>query len=146
MSLILQKFLASLPGLIPTLVLPTGFVPVEDLVEALAEHRRRHIVSGYLSFYKHFSGQPKHKNNSHSVFFFHPLCKANCEPLGNLLIIQNENKPVITPDDSSFGGCIIFTFAYPVAVINFGLLDPEEIANITVRTKSPRGISCSFIF
>jgi hypothetical protein len=58
---------------------------------------------------------------------------ANCEPLGNLLIIQNENKTVDNPNDSAFGGCLVFTFIDPVDLINIGLLDVEEIANITVR-------------
>jgi hypothetical protein len=57
---------------------------------------------------------------------------ANCKPLGNILIIQNEKNAVSDPNDSAFGGCVVFNFTHPVVLINFGLLDTERIVNITV--------------
>lgn len=60
----------------------------------------------------------------------------NCAPQGNLLIIQNENEPVSNPNDSANGGCLVFEFAQPMNLINFGILDIDEtgLANITVST------------
>jgi hypothetical protein len=59
----------------------------------------------------------------------------NCKPLGNLLIIQNGNKPLDDPNDSLAGGCLVFNFTEAVALINFGLLDIEEDVNVTVRVQ-----------
>ena len=50
-----------------------------------------------------------------------------------MLIIQSEKKPVRKPNDSAKGGCFVFNFTQPVALINFGLLDTERVVNITVR-------------
>jgi hypothetical protein len=59
----------------------------------------------------------------------------NCDPLGNLLIIQN---PAVTtaPNDYAKGGCMSFSFfdfGSVVKIDDFGLLDIEEGANVTVR-------------
>jgi hypothetical protein len=69
----------------------------------------------------------------------------NCEPLGNLLILQNHN---ITdrPNDSPERGCITFDFVNrdtsyeqePVLIKDFGLLDIEEGAGIYVRMKKKK--------
>jgi hypothetical protein len=59
----------------------------------------------------------------------------NCEPLGNLLIIQNGDTRVEEKaNDSPFGGCMEFDFnGLRVTLTDFGLLDLEEVAEITVR-------------
>jgi hypothetical protein len=71
----------------------------------------------------------------------------NCDPLGNLLIVQN---PAVTtrPNDDARGGCIIFDLSPRLPAHNqeiranyiddFGLLDIEEGAKITVRNSSSR--------
>jgi hypothetical protein len=57
----------------------------------------------------------------------------NCEAQGNLLIIQNKDKPLREPNDSAFGGCFVFSFIESVSLINLGLMDIDEgTANITV--------------
>jgi hypothetical protein len=59
---------------------------------------------------------------------------SNCEPQGNLLVIQNPNiVNQSEPNDSPFGGCLKFDFDTEVDMINMGLLDVEEALNITVR-------------
>jgi hypothetical protein len=61
---------------------------------------------------------------------------ANCEPLGNVLIIQKDGSPATIPNDSAYGGCMSFVFDAPVHVHDVGLLDIDEHkgnkANITV--------------
>jgi hypothetical protein len=59
----------------------------------------------------------------------------NCEPLGNLLIIQNGDISVEEKaNDSRFGGCMNFEFnGSRVNLIDFGVLDVEEEIEITVR-------------
>jgi FG-GAP repeat len=59
----------------------------------------------------------------------------NCAPLGNVLIIQNGDIRVEEKaNDSPFGGCIEFEFnGLHVTLTNFGLLDKEDPAEITVR-------------
>lgn len=59
----------------------------------------------------------------------------NCDPLGNLIIIQNDKIDPSKPNDSPHGGCIYFDFAFPVLLKNLGLLDIDEkrTAKITVR-------------
>jgi hypothetical protein len=54
---------------------------------------------------------------------------ANCEPLGNLLIIQgitNKKAKVVQPNDSGFGGCMKFVFDYFVDIFEVGLLDAKK--------------------
>lgn len=58
----------------------------------------------------------------------------NCEPLGNVLIIQEGDKD--TPDDDADGGVFIFLFDNPVELKSIGLLDmdPKKSCKITTRT------------
>ena len=49
---------------------------------------------------------------------------ANCEPLGNVLIIQESNKDC--PDDTAGGGWLIFEFPQPTEVNFAKLLDVDE--------------------
>ena len=59
----------------------------------------------------------------------------NCEPLGNLLIIQDPRRPPSPANDSPFGGCFTFEFVNPVDMENLGLLDLEETGvSITVSS------------
>lgn len=63
---------------------------------------------------------------------------ANCESLGNLLIIQrmtnkkaknNQKKPNLLeqPNDSGLGGCMKFVFKVsPMNIFEVGLLDPQQ--------------------
>jgi Cornifin (SPRR) family len=62
----------------------------------------------------------------------------NCEPQGNLLIIQNEKMDPSTPNDSPHGGCLVFDFMQPMNLINFALLDIDEqsSANITITNSN----------
>jgi hypothetical protein len=62
----------------------------------------------------------------------------NCNPLGNLLILQNPSEP--DPNDDPNGGCmyidpIVLTQpgSFQYLVNDFGLLDIEEGASIRVR-------------
>ena len=69
---------------------------------------------------------------------------ANCDPLGNLLIIQklsknayeNENKIFSHANDGGHGGCMDFRFYDPLDVHEVGLLDARKVkqtrASITV--------------
>jgi hypothetical protein len=52
---------------------------------------------------------------------------ANCEPQGNVLIVQEDNGSPARPDDSGRGGTITFTFS-PLArsVVDIGLMDIDE--------------------
>jgi hypothetical protein len=58
----------------------------------------------------------------------------NCDPLGNLLVIQNRDIGVEEKaDDSLFGGCMEFEFfGLNVVLTDFGILDLETPAEITV--------------
>ena len=61
----------------------------------------------------------------------------NCDPQGNLLIIQDPRVDNETdPNDSAWGGCFKFEFAVEFNMINMGLLDIEEPTNITVSCSS----------
>jgi hypothetical protein len=61
----------------------------------------------------------------------------NCNELGNLLIIQNEDiEASEKANDSAHGGCMSFKFYAHVNLKDFGLLDIEEGATITVRTSN----------
>jgi hypothetical protein len=54
---------------------------------------------------------------------------------GNLLILQEFNKPAMYPNDAAKGGCMFFIFtSRRVHELNFGLLDIDEpmTAKITV--------------
>jgi hypothetical protein len=57
---------------------------------------------------------------------------SNCEPQGNLLIIQNPANAENDPNDNGSGGCLFFKFERLVEVVNMGLLDMDEIATVTV--------------
>ena len=48
----------------------------------------------------------------------------NCDPLGNVLIIQESDKE--TPDDSATGGTIVFDFMLPVAVEEISIMDIDD--------------------
>ena len=50
---------------------------------------------------------------------------ANCEPQGNVLIIQEKDKP--EADDSSEGGRIAFDFRYPVTLRSVGIMDADDV-------------------
>jgi hypothetical protein len=50
----------------------------------------------------------------------------NCDPQGNLMIIQNENKPASNPNDSAYGGCLNFEFTETVSMIDLVLLDIDD--------------------
>jgi hypothetical protein len=53
----------------------------------------------------------------------------NCEPLGNVLILQD---PSFTyPNDDADGGCLNFTFPYHVTNLKLGLLDIDS-ENVTI--------------
>ena len=54
----------------------------------------------------------------------------NCEPLGNLLIIQDDNRN--TPNDLAAGGRINIEFNKRSTINSFGLLDVEEGALVVV--------------
>ena len=50
----------------------------------------------------------------------------NCDPLGNVLIIQELNADMSVPDDQAGGGTITMNFAEPIAyVYELGLMDIE---------------------
>ena len=59
---------------------------------------------------------------------------ANCEPLGNVLIIQEENTRPDIPDDNVDGGIITFHFDKPQRVAKIGLLDIDYKSFLTVTT------------
>jgi hypothetical protein len=68
----------------------------------------------------------------------------NCEPLGNLLIIQNESMDPSIPNDSANGGCFVFEFSQPVTLLNFGILDIDEGDNAVISITSSTGPFPSF--
>ena len=61
---------------------------------------------------------------------------ANCEPLGNLLIIQEKNNKMNIPDDNVDGGEIYFEFTKEVNVFEMGFLDIDYAASIKVEHSS----------
>jgi hypothetical protein len=61
----------------------------------------------------------------------------NCEPQGNLLIIQNNAFGEGTPNDSPKGGCMYIVFAKEVTLYDMGLMDMEELLTIKVRVCVP---------
>jgi hypothetical protein len=51
----------------------------------------------------------------------------NCEPLGNVLIIQEQNEDTSIPDDEARGGNITINFAEPIVeVYELGMMDIER--------------------
>ena len=58
---------------------------------------------------------------------------ANCDPLGNVLIIQEPSADPDCPDDNKEGGMIIFDFVEPaVLVYEMGFLDIDELQSTVV--------------
>lgn len=60
---------------------------------------------------------------------------SNCVPLGNVLIIQKEDKA--QPDDNRYGGNLTFTFELPAYVEDIAILDIDEnspLPEIHVKT------------
>lgn len=49
---------------------------------------------------------------------------SNCVPLGNVLIVQEENK--VQPDDNGRGGTLKFLFASPTEVATIAILDIDD--------------------
>ena len=57
----------------------------------------------------------------------------NCDPLGNVLIVQNSDASITIPDDSVDGGSILFDFAADVSYVSeIGLLDIDYETMITI--------------
>ena len=88
-----------------------------------------------------------HLNTMFSRFSYDDSCWQpdqpfpNCEPRGNLIIIQDP-RYTDRPNDSAFGGCLLFTFETPVELVNLGLLDLEEQGvTVTVRDSPERLLS-----
>jgi hypothetical protein len=78
-------------------------------------------------------GQPLLRVMDNGTWIDNPY--KNCDPLGNLLIIQNGDIRVEEKaNDSPFGGCMDFEFhgMDNVTLIDFGLLDMEEAVEITL--------------
>ena len=46
----------------------------------------------------------------------------NCEPQGNLMIIQNESIDISDPNDTAYGGCLVFEWQQPINLVNVGLV------------------------
>jgi len=64
---------------------------------------------------------------------------ANCEPLGNVLIIQEDNENLSIPDDNVDGGVISFEFNKPSKIYKMGLLDINYKSYLAVSTKDYTG-------
>jgi hypothetical protein len=58
---------------------------------------------------------------------------ANCNPQGNLLIIQNKSLVESIPNDDGDGGCMYIKFQNMVNLYDMGLLDMEDPMTIAVR-------------
>jgi hypothetical protein len=71
----------------------------------------------------------------------------NCDPLGNLLILQNPDI-ADRPNDDPNGGCIyidpivLFRPYFQFTIHDFGLLDIEEGASIRVRILKKKHFVC----
>ena len=64
----------------------------------------------------------------------------NCEPLGNVLIVQEEGVEI--PDDSGTGGEIVFDFLVPATTVGeMGFLDIEDATRVTVTHLTKNGDS-----
>ena len=64
---------------------------------------------------------------------------ANCEFLGNVLIVQSSDKTITIPDDNVDGGSILFEFKTPVLFESLGLLDIDYATSITILTETDSG-------
>ena len=68
---------------------------------------------------------------------------ANCEPQGNVLIVQESNKP--EADDSGYSSMIEFTFRFPVSLESVGLMDVDEGSGDFVTVWSELGKHKHFV-
>jgi hypothetical protein len=59
----------------------------------------------------------------------------NCVSQGNLIIIQDPNKPPGLANDNQYGGCITFEFTNPVQMVDMGILDLDE-QGTTVKVRN----------
>ena len=57
------------------------------------------------------------------------------------MIIQNEDKDPIEPNDSPFGGCLVYTFSQSVSLVNFGILDIDEGSNAEITVTDSNGLA-----
>jgi hypothetical protein len=64
----------------------------------------------------------------------------NCIAQGNIMIIQNENLDPSIPNDSPFGGCMIFDFIVPVQLRNFGIMDIDEAENVDITITTSQNV------
>ena len=60
----------------------------------------------------------------------------NCEPLGNVLIIQEVNDHMDIPDDNNKGGVITFEFEEPAQVAELKILDIDSDPTPSVTVSS----------
>ena len=66
----------------------------------------------------------------------------NCEPLGNVLIVQERNNRMDIPDDNRDGGAIVFDFDPPAKYVSkIGLLDVDYETKIIVLFSNDSGVS-----
>jgi hypothetical protein len=66
----------------------------------------------------------------------------NCEAQGKLLIIQNEDIAPVFPNDSIYGGCLVFNFTQPVTVLDMGIMDiGDDVAVISITMANGRVVS-----
>jgi len=64
----------------------------------------------------------------------------NCNPLGNVIIIQEDNDDVSIPDDNVDGGTIVFDFEKPALLVeDIALLDIDYETKIVVYYLTPGG-------
>jgi hypothetical protein len=71
----------------------------------------------------------------------------NCEPLGNVLIVQNEDPKITIPDDNVNGGTIFFDFDGEAEYVgDIGLLDMDEENMITIKWKTADGVMTADTF
>lgn len=66
----------------------------------------------------------------------------NCEPLGNVLIVQEPNNKPLIPDDNGKGGIISFNFSKPGGqyVQEIGLLDVDEPTQVAIVYEGVGGL------
>lgn len=68
----------------------------------------------------------------------------NCEPLGNVLIVQEKNDLMNIPDDNMDGGTIVFNFNPPAEYVSkIGLLDVDYETEIIVLFSTDSGRSAT---
>ena len=71
----------------------------------------------------------------------------NCEPLGNVLIIQEDNGDLSIPDDNRDGGMIVFDFFEPATIVyGMGFLDIEEESTVTISHMTDSGMTMETAF